>query len=73
MDAISLHKHKYNWGITFVIAISAVIPWNKQPFLWYYRNFCHHCRVITAAVGSSTAGYPQLPWYSRRPHYHVAL
>ena len=35
--------------------ISAVIPWNKQPLLQYYCNFCHHYGGITAAVGSSTA------------------
>jgi len=53
--------------------VYVVIPWNKQPFPRYYRNFSHHYRGITAAVGSSNAGKPRLPRYSRHPHYCAAL
>jgi len=38
-----------------------------------YRGTSNRSRGITAAIGSSTAGNPRLPRYSRRPHHHAAL
>ena len=67
MDAISSHKHEHKQGTTFVIVSRCRETSNRS------RGITAASVTVTAAVGSSTAGNPRLPRYSRRPHHHAAF